>query len=155
MRNKVEIFVDEQKDFVSNYNTNMLNPELKNYVLEELRGSNLKKGITVNIVGNYFDTSEKKNEFLKLFKNEFSLSIKDYSMYLKYSVIASLLLGLLGIIFIILSNIIGSSLFKEIFLIMGWLGVWESTANLIFNESKNYLIIKRYQRILEAKIIFQ
>ena len=155
MNNKVEIFIDEQSDFVSNYNTKMLNPELKNYILEELRGSNLKKGITINIVGDYFDTLEKKNEFLKLFKNEFSLSIKDYTMYLKYSLIASLLLGLIGIIFIVLSNIISSPVFKEIFLIMGWLGVWESTANLIFNESKNYLVIKRYKRILEAKIIFK
>ena len=155
MNNKVEIFIDEQNDFVSNYNTNMLNPELKHYILEELRGSNLKKRITINIVGNYFNTPEKKNEFLKLFKNEFSLSIKDYTMYLKYSIMASLFLGVAGIIFIILSNIISSSLFKEIFLIMGWLGIWESTANLIFNESKNYLIIKRHKRILEAKINFQ
>lgn len=154
MNNKVEIFIDEKKDFVSNYNTNMLNPELKNYVLEELRGSNLKKGIKIQIVGDYFDSEEKKQEFLKLFKNEFSLSIKDMTMYLKYSLIASLLLGLLGIIFIILSNVITASVFKEIFLIMGWLGVWESTANIIFNESKNYLIIKRYERIRKAKIIF-
>ena len=154
MNNKVEIFIDERRDYVSNYNTNMLNPDLKNYVLEELRGSNLKKGIKIEIVGNYFDSEEKKQEFLKLFKNEFSLSIKDMTMYLKYSLIASLLLGLLGIIFIIFSNIIKASVFKEIFLIMGWLGVWESTANIIFNESKNYLIIKRYERIRKAKIIF-
>ena len=154
MNNKVEIYIDEKSDYVSNYNTKMLNPELKNYVLEELRGSNLKNGIKIQIVGNYFDSEEKKQEFLKLFKNEFSLSIKDLTMYLKYSIIASLLLGLLGIIFIILSNIIKASVFKEIFLIMGWLGVWESTANIIFNESKNYLIIKRYERIRKAKIIF-
>ena len=154
MNNKVEIFIDERQDYVSNYNTKMLNPELKNYVLEELRGSNLKKGIKIQIVGNYFDSDEKKQEFLKLFKNEFSLSIKDMTMYLKYSLIASLLLGLLGIIFIVLSNVITDSVFKEIFLIMGWLGVWESTANIIFNESKNYLIIKRYERIRKAKIIF-
>ena len=154
MHNKVEIFIDEKNDYVSNYNTKMLNPELKSYVLEELRGSNLKKGIKIQIVGNYFDSEEKKQEFLKLFKNEFSLSIKDMSMYLKYSLIASLLLGLLGIIFIILSNVINASVFKEIFLIMGWLGIWESTANIIFNESKNYLIIKRYERIRKAKIIF-
>ena len=154
MDNKVEIYIDEKQDFVSNYNTNMLNPELKNYVLEELRGSNLKKGIKIKIVGNYFDSEEKKQDFLKLFRNEFSLSIKDTTMYLKYSLIASLLLGLLGIVFIILSNVITDSIFKEIFLIMGWLGVWESTANIIFNESKNYLIIKRYQRIKKAKIIF-
>ena len=154
MNNKVEIYIDERQDYVSNYNTKMLNPELKNYVLEELRGSNLKKGIKIQIVGNYFDSDEKKQEFLKLFKNEFSLSIKDMTMYLKYSLIASLLLGLLGIIFIVLSNVITDSVFKEIFLIMGWLGVWESTANIIFNESKNYLIIKRYERIRKAKIIF-
>ena len=154
MNNKVEIYIDEKSDYVSNYNTKMLNPELKNYVLEELRGSNLKKGIKIQIVGNYFDSEEKKQEFLKLFRNEFSLSIKDMSMYLKYSLIASLLLGLLGIIFIVLSNVITASVFKEIFLIMGWLGVWESTANIIFNESKNYLIIKRYKRISKAKIIF-
>ena len=154
MNNKVEIFIDERRDYVSNYNTNMLNPELKDYILEELRGSNLKKGIKIEIVGDYFDSEEKKQEFLKLFKNEFSLSIKDMTMYLKYSLIASLLLGLLGIIFIVLSNVITASVFKEIFLIMGWLDIWESTANIIFNESKNYLIIKRYERIRKAKIIF-
>ena len=154
MHNKVEIYIDEKQDYVSNYNTKMLNPELKNYVLEELRGSNLKKGIKIEIVGNYFDSEEKKQEFLKLFKNEFSLSIKDMTMYLRYSLMASLLLGLLGIIFIVISNVITSSVFKEIFLIMGWLGIWESTANIIFNESKNYLIMKRYERIRKAKIIF-
>ncbi len=152
--NKITIFIDTQSDYVSNYNTNMLNPDLKNYVLEELRGSNLKKGITIKILGNYFDNEDKKEEFLKLFRNEFSLSIKDNIMYMKYSIIASLLLGVFGILFIILSKLVNLSIFEEIFLIIGWLGVWEATSNLIFNESKNYLIVKRYQRIKKAKIIF-
>lgn len=153
--NKIEIFIDTQSDYVSNYNTKMLNPELKNYVLEELRGSNLKKGIDIKILGNYFDTEEKKEEFLRLFRNEFSLSIKDNIMYMKYSIVTAILLGIVGIVFIILSKVIGGPLFNEIFLIIGWLGVWEATARLVFDESKNYIIVKRLNRIVASKITFE
>ena len=154
MNNKIDILIDEEKDYVNNYNVDMLNSDLKNYILEELRGSNLKKGVLINIKGSYINNRDREKQFLKLFRNEFLLSIKDNIMYMKYSIIISLLLSILGIIFIILSNLLHDVLFKEIFLIIGWLGIWESTSNLIFNESKNYIIVKRLKRISEAKIEF-
>ena len=156
MKNEIiNILIDEETDFISNYNHNMLNPQLSSYILEELRGKSLKKGLTIKINGNYFKTPEEKDKFLKLLRTEFSLSINDYAMNMKYSVYISLFLGILGIIFIIISNLINDVIFKEISLIIGWLGIWESTYNLIFNEGKNKIMLNRLKRILKAKIIFE
>ena len=136
MKNEIiNILIDEETDFISNYNHNMLNPELSSYILEELRGKSLKNCLTIKINGNYFKTPEEKDKFLKLLKTEFSL--------------------ILGIIFIIISNLINDVIFKEISLIIGWLGIWESTYNLIFNEGKNKIMINRLKRILKAKIVFE
>ena len=151
----VKIIVNEEDDYVNNYNGDRLTKELNDYIIDELKGVPLKDKLSIEVYGNCLIDKKNQEKFIRLYRNNFKTDMNDYVMYFKVSLIMSIILCLFGILFIIFSNIINVSLVKEILLIIGWVGVWESVYNTLFVESKNLFTIRRYNKISNAIIIFK
>ncbi len=152
---KVRVLVNNADDYINKYNDDRFSRDLNDYIIDELKGVPIRDCLNIEVYSKFDMNDLNKEKFVKLYRNNFLTDMNDYIMYFKISFIMSVILCLFGILFIIFSNIIDASILKEILLIVGWVGIWESVYNVLFVESRNLFIIKRYKKILNAKIVFK
>ena len=74
--------------------------------------------------------------------------------HFKYDDIYRLILLIIGILLIIISeNLI--SFISELFLIAGWVVIWEMVYDIIFNQLKRTKNKNHYQKLAQAQINFE
>lgn len=160
MKKKLDIEVDisEKKYFVSKYNENTLAPELKDYLLNEIIGSDINTKININIDAKFDLTEEEKEHYKKLIIREF----KDDSDEIQYEIeqgnIKKITLSLIGISFLIasyfFSHIMGEIL-EEILMVFGWVVLWEVAYAIFFTDASRRRKIKRNKQIINANIKYK
>ena len=137
-------------DALNPYNKELLNDELNEYIKKECL--NNKKKIEINIIGNL--THEEKNKLENIihnfYYNSYTLSNKIDKLD-NYIRIISLLFG--SILILISEEFI--SFFSELFLIAGWILIWEMLYDILFNEIKRKKILKIYKTLATCNITFK
>jgi len=145
---KIEINITNENELLNIYNKNIIAETLDNYLITSLEHRSLKEDITINITGT-------KNEFIKSiitnYYEEKYLYLKKIDKLDNY---IRLTLFLIGILAIFISKQF-TNIVSEIFLIAGWVIIWEIIYDVLFSEIKRKRKARIYKTLAKAKIILK
>lgn len=152
----IDITLNSIDDATSEFNNNILNEDLENYIYKE--SINYGKQDTIIRIKTSHDISEiDKNKLKKMIKASFRNNIDENLLHIKKANIKRCILMIIGTIFVLVSELINYSgiiLIPEIFMIIGWVGIWEAVYSLLFEDTKMKIKNKRYKKIIKSKIEF-
>lgn len=152
----IDIVLNDMDDALSKYNNNILSEELENYIYKE--SINIKNKNIVIRIKTLFDISDNdKNKLMKMIIDSFKINIKENLLHMRHANIKRCLLMIIGTIFVLASELTdfsGIFLIPEIFMIIGWVGIWEAVYSLFFEDTKMRIRNKRYKQIYKSKIEF-
>ena len=162
MKNKtvniIDIIINDKEDIYNNFNSSKLSSELGNYIYNQSLGYSFKEDIKINIKIDEEVTKKEKNDIVDMIREYFGLSIRETLIYYKYNNFKKVVLFILGIILIYISHFIGTIndfLISEVFLIIGWVAIWEVFENILFVETKKKFKLKRLKKLVKCKISFE
>ena len=144
----IEINITDENELLNIYNKNIISENLDNYLITSLEHRSLKEDITINITGT-------KNEFIKSiitnYYEEKYLYLKKIDKLDNY---IRLTLFLIGILAIFISKQF-TNIVSEVFLIAGWVIIWEIIYDVLFSEIKRKRKARIYKTLANAKIILK
>mgnify|MGYP001112318819 CR=1 FL=1 len=144
----IEINITDENELLNIYNKNIISETLDNYLITSLEHRSLKEDITINIIGT-------KNEFIKSiitsYYEEKYLYLKKIDKLDNY---IRLTLFLIGILAIFISKQF-TNIVSEVFLIAGWVIIWEIIYDVLFSEIKRKRKARIYKTLAKAKIILK
>lgn len=155
---KIEIDINSKRDFISDYNENTLEPNLRDFILNELVGYSVKEKLHIDIKSKEKLSEEEQEKFIKVLRKEFKECLADLELEVKYSNykrISLLLIGVLGIFINYQFNQYLGEVLAEIFTIIGWVAIWELVYSILFTALSRRRNIKRYKQIIKANINFK
>ena len=155
MEKIINIHLKEKNNYKNKYNENILSYELRNYILEELKGIETKEKIKFSISSNFEMTEKDKNELVDMIRNNFGADISEILNFAKKQKSTNYLILLISIILIIIYSIINIKLLAQFILILGWVLLGESICNFLYKGIENHHKISRRKQIVNAKIIFK
>ncbi len=149
---KIKIHLHEKEDLYHPFNDSTLNPMLANYIYDECLGFPKNSQISLQIKTDFPIEPE---EVKKLIHNYFKQELKEKEVLKKHSFVFHSIILLFGFICIFLSYSAYFNFFHEIFLILGWLSIWEIAYDILFINGKDRVKNARYQKLSKVKIDFQ
>ena len=154
---KIDISLKNMNEFINKFNSSELNAELGEYIFNKARIYKItrRKGLRLNITIDFEVNEQQKNTMIDIIRGYYGNLIKLELIYLKTSYIKSAILFLIGIVLLVLSQvteIVTSFLLPEIFVIMGWLAIWEMAYNVLFYDSKHRINIKLLKKLTKCYI---
>lgn len=154
----INVNIDNRKDLINIYNRNIINPNLGNYLFDELKGKSLNSSVTINIITNIYFSDDERVDITNMIKNNFAYIDNEDSIMQRIVSYRSIILLIFGTIFIWISyylDIINNYMFKELPLILGWVAIWEVADYLFFDRTKYHIKRKRLKQLRNAKIVFK
>ena len=139
------------KEATNPFNESLLNEELDNYITNSCLHTKSTEKITLNV--NNLSKKEEQEQLLDLIHHHYLNKVKQLSKIDKYDDYFRLVLILLGIILIIISEQF-TSLLSELFLIAGWVVVWEVVYDILFTGIKRKRDLKLCKKLSTCKISF-
>lgn len=162
MKNKIvniiDIIIKDKEDIYNNFNSSKLSSELGNYIYNQSVGYPIKEDLRINIKIEDELTKNEKNDIVDMIREYFGLSIRETLIYYKYNNFKKMVLFILGIILIYISHFVGTIndfLISEVFLIIGWVAIWEVFENILLVESKKKFKLKQLKKLVKCKISFE
>lgn len=155
--NVIDIIVSDKEDLYNNFNSKKLSSELGSYIYNQSLGYSINEEFKINIKVTGTLTNKEKNDIVDMIREYFGLSIRETLIYYKYNNFKKIVLFVLGIILIYISHFVGTIndfLISEVFLIIGWVAIWEVFENILLVESKKKFKLKRLKRLVKCKISF-
>lgn len=155
--NIINIVVKDKDDLYNRFNNNKLSDDLGNYIYGQSLSYKIKEEIKINIKTEFELNGKEKNNLVDMIREYFGLNIKETLIYYKYNNFKKILLFILGIILICLSHfieILNDFLISEVFLIIGWVAVWEVFDNILLVETKKKFKLERFRKLVKCKIYF-
>lgn len=144
----IEINLQSESDALNTYNTNIISESLNNYILRTLEHKELNNNLTITITGT---KNEQIKTIIKSYYKEKYLYLKKIDNLDNY---IRLILFIIGVIAILISKQF-TNVFSEIFLISGWVVIWEIVYDILFNEIKRKRETRIYKSLANAEIIFK
>lgn len=144
----ISISINGKEDLSEKYNNNVLSNEINSYILKESLPVRNSERIIVDILSYKELKEEDKIEIERLIKNNYKSLCKEKNIIKEYQYKQSILLTIIGILFIVISNILKEeSIISELFLIVGWVSLWEVIYKILFDNVKDKIEIERYNKI--------
>ena len=148
---KINIKVGGLEDATNKFNNEVLNEELANYITSSCLHSLQKERITLSIEG--LPNINHQEQLSKLIHSHYQSKVKQLNKIDKYDDYFRVILLLLGILLIIISEQF-TSLLSELFLIAGWVVVWEIVYDILFTSIKRKRDLKLYKKLATCEIEF-
>ena len=148
---KINIKLDSLEDATNKFNNEVLNEELANYITSSCLHSLQKERITLSIKG--LPNINHQEQLSKLIHSHYQSKVKQLNKIDKYDDYFRVILLLLGILLIIISEQF-TSLLSELFLIAGWVVVWEIAYDILFTSIKRKRDLKLYKKLATCEIEF-
>ena len=155
--NVIHVDLDNRDEYINKYNDNMICDDLHNYLINEAIKISNKTRIILKIKFNYDVDEDEKNRVKKLIKNDFNDSLNDKITFNSIAIkdIYLILIGIACIIVSVMFRYLKISVISEVFLIIGWVPIWELVSNILFIESDERMIKRKYKQLLRASIIVE
>ena len=147
----VKIKLENIGNAANPYNENFLNDELNNYIITSCSHINYKERLEINING--ISKKEEQEHLTKLIHTHYQSKVNQIKKIDKYDDYFRIILLLLGIILIIISEHL-TSFPSEIFLIAGWVVIWEMVYDILFTGIKRKRDLKLYKKLANCEINF-
>jgi len=142
----IEINITNENELLNIYNKNIISETLDNYLTTSLEHRSLKENITINITGT--ENENIKNIITNYYKEKY-LYFKKIDTLDNY---IRLVLFLIGVLSIFMSKQF-TNIVSEIFLIAGWVIIWEIIYDILFSEIKRKRKAKIYKALATSNII--
>jgi len=158
IKNMIEVFITDKQVFYNEFNSLRLSNSLGDYIYNEALIFKKNVDFQINIKTNFSLTKQEKNEIVDMIREYFGLLIKRTINYYKFNRLKKFLTFLLGIFLIAISQFVSINnifLVSEIFLIIGWVAIWEVFDNVLFIEIKKKFKLNRYKKLVKCKIYFE
>ena len=156
--NAIELVINDKEEFCNSFNNKKLSSDLGNYIYNEALIFNRNESFQINIKTKFDLAKNEKNEMVDMIREYFGLRIRETINYYKFNRLKKLLLFLLGIILITISHFVSVNnefLISEVFLIIGWVAIWEVFDNILLVETKKKFKLNRYKKLVNCKINFE
>lgn len=156
--NAIELVINDKEEFCNSFNNKKLSSDLGNYIYNESLIFNRNESFQINIKTKFDLAKNEKNEIVDMIREYFGLRIRETINYYKFNRIKKILLFLLGIILITISHFVSVNnefLISEVFLIIGWVAIWEVFDNILLVETKKKFKLNRYKKLVNCKINFE
>ena len=144
----IEINITDENELLNIYNKNIISETLDNYLITSLEHRSLKENITINITGT--ENENIKNIITNYYKEKY-LYFKKIDTLDNY---IRLVLFLIGVLSIFISKQF-TNIVSEVFLIAGWVIIWEIIYDVLFSEIKRKRKARIYKTLAKAKIILK
>lgn len=142
MTKSIQIDLCNKDDFYEKYNKKTISKNLVNYIIEEAMYIDKKDNVEI-IINDRCDLEE---DCITTIKESLYLELQKNLRNRKLTNLKQLILLLIGIIFLFLSTVIKEGfIFKEVFLIVGWVPIWEVIDIELFHDVKE----KRKRNVLK------
>ena len=149
----IKIELDSVNDALSTFNKDMINQELDEFIVNSCEYKFFRsKGISIEIYG--IDSEIEQNKIKDILHNHYKNKVNFFNKIDKFDDYYRITLLVLGIIAILLSETFVSFL-SELFLIAGWVVIWEIIYDVIFNEIKRRRKENIYKKLSISKINFK
>ena len=153
MEKIINIDVKTLDDLVEKYDNDKIAQDLLEYIIKEARHLNRKDTLKINIILNFKTNLNIKEMLTTSFKEEYLNTVNDHYFNNLFQVI----LFLLGILFLSLSALLkDNNIWKELFLIGGWVPIWEMIELELFNDvrgrKKKFIINKILNSSIDIRI---
>ena len=145
----INIDINKLEELENKFNGKHINKDLDEYIMECAKLIPSKRKIILNI--NSKLNKNEKEMVSNLIHQYYEEKLKQYHIIDKYDDYLRIILLLLGIICILLSETF-IDLLSELFLIAGWVVVWEVIYDLIFTGFKRKKIKGIYQKLSRVTI---
>lgn len=153
MNNEIVINI-KKSEFYHHFNNTELSKEVAEYLLDKTGDVRFKQvcHIKINVLDKI--TEAEKEKMVDTIRKHFGLQVRSGLVFTDIETTRMIILFLIGVIFLILSYLIQADLelLSEIFLIVGWVGIWESIYRFIFDNVKMKINVKRNKYIANANI---
>jgi len=136
------------------FNKDTLNPDLVHFLYYECLGQANSK-IDIHILVEEDLSSEEKAVIRNLIHKHFKEEMREIQIKKQITQVFNLFLFFLGLLFLLISFLLSNKFIEEIFLILGWIAIWEVVENILFSESKENLKYNRYKSLSVARIYFK
>lgn len=144
----IEINFENEFDGLNKYNKNIISESLDNYLISFLEHKPLKETINIIISGT------KNDNIATIIKDYYQEKYLYLNKIDKLDNYIRLILFIIGIIAILFSEQF-TNVISEIFLISGWVIIWEIIYDVLFNEIKRKRKAKIYKYLANSKITFK
>lgn len=151
----INIKLNNYEDLVNKFNEEELNEELGDYLYKRAVVSKLSKDKFFRINFKIDYEINKKEQITDMIRSYFGNRVKEEIMFLKNSYIKNFILFIVGILLLVLAyytETFTNFILPEIFVILGWLGIWEMAYGVLFSNSKSRLRIRLLKRLTKCKI---
>ena len=144
MERVIKVDLNCREDLTEKYNNNIVSSELISYIVGQAILFSKKENFRIIINNN----CNLENDYISLIKE--GLDIKYRKSLKKHHInnIKEVFLFIIGILFLFISNLIGDSIFTELFLIVGWVPIWEAIELELFSDNE-----ERRKRFILKKLL--
>ena len=154
--NKIQIYLNDKKDYISKFNQERISKELYGYIKNEVKLININKKINIEITSKFSLTDKEKETLALNIKNTSEEELNDIKLLEEKVLLKDLLLLLIGIIIIFIYFILKNTpIISGVILIIGWLFIWEAIARLLFAGTERKIQKQRLKQIIYSDIDFK
>ena len=149
MNNKIRVDIDNKEDIFNKFNNQQISEELGDYIYNCAKMFPTNKKITIYINNSVIFSKEEKQQLVDGIREYYGLLVKKKMR---------IILFLIGILLIILSDSFShiiKFLLPELFLIAGWVAIWEAVYSVLFVDNKIKLEIKKARQLSNCEIRFK
>lgn len=155
MKEIIKIYLKNASDYKNQYNEEILSYQLSNYILEELKGTDVNQRIEFNISTEFEISDKEKNTLVDMIRNNFGADISEIMNIAQKQRMIHCFILIMSIVLITISSLLHVWLLSEFILILGWVLLGESICNFLYKGMEINYKISRRKQIVNAKIIFQ
>ena len=149
MEKEIKIDLLDEIDITEKYNDDKISKDLLEYLIKEARFVKKREKIKI-IVNNKCQTKLNYQDILhNSFKEEYIHNLKEH---LRNNILQIIFL-LVGLFFIFLSFKVENQIWKEIFLIGGWVPIWEMVDLELFSDIRGIRRKKILLKLSKSEII--
>lgn len=148
----INIELKNLESALNEFNKDILSDNLDNYLIYSLNNEKLiNKNIQLNIKG--INNKEEQIHLTKVIYTHYQKKNNFFNKIDNVDNIVRFILGIIGAIIILISHEF-DFLLSELFLIAGWVIIWEIVYDILFNEIKRKRKKKIYDLLANSKINF-
>ena len=152
----IHIDLEEKQDLYDEFNWQILNDKLANYIDKQISKSRFSDKLIIEIKAGFMRNNEKE-KMRNCIIAHYQDVLTEMYVYNKASWFKKVLLLLIGIFFLIVANNLKddvTTVFVELINIAGWVAVWEVVYNMLFTDNEHKFKSKRASQLIKADIKF-
>ena len=156
--NVIRVDIDNKEDIYNKFNNEQISEELGDYIYNCAKMFPMNKKMIIYINNSVIFSNEEKDQLVDAIREYYGLFVRKQMFYTKFNRLKRVVLFLIGILLIVLSDSfshITEFLIPELFLIAGWVAIWEAVYSILFVDNKVKLEIKKARQLSNCEIKFK